>query len=481
MSDLLYPDLCILGGGAAGAALAVRAANCGLSVVLVEKGSIGGTKLSVHAPGHALIAASRKISEVRAAGRFGIDVGEPRIDFERIQRQKAAVVEALAANETRARLEALNVEVVSAPGRFVGRHRLDAGKIEIEARHFVIATGAPIKVPPIRGMDLIRPLTYASLCSLISLPLHLVVLGNDGLGLALAQAFRRFGAEVTVIAETRAFAFADDELSDPVRTELAREGIVLYEGVTVSRVEPNGEGVRVFLSGASAGTAAETEPLEGSHLLLASAGAPLVEGLGLAAAGIRYDARGIVVDNNLRTTNRRIYAIGGVVSGLHPGVAAESQAGCVLNSLLGTPASSAPIAVRAVMTEPEITVAGLSESDARARFGVIRVLRWPFSETDGARYLRATGGHVKIITTGQGVIVGAGIVGSAAGELISLCALAISNHMTIADLRSMMVPYPVLADALSRAAATYRPDSGRASLLGKHLFRRLCRLGSEMS
>lgn len=476
MSELLQPDLCILGGGAAGATLAAEAAARGLSVVLVEKRDIGGAKRAVQAPAHALLETARFLGVIGKAERYGIELGAPQVSFARVQARNAALVAAVARNETEARLEALNVKIIRARGQFGARDRLDAGGFEIMAGHFVVATGAVMKPPAVRGFDLIRPLTYASLCALKSVPPHLIVLGDDPFGLALAQAFRRFGAKVTILSETKIFGGVDDELAAPVRAQFEREGIAVHEGVTLSHVEPEGEGLRFVLAGASAGESRDTMVFEATHLVSALGVSPVVEGLGLAAADVHYDARGIVVDHAPRTSNRRVFAIGAVVRGARPSLSAESEAARVLGALFGRKGALAAPAADVIATDPEIAVAGLSEAEALARFAEIRVLRWPFSETDAAHFQRSKSGHVKILTTADGTIVGAGIAGSGARELINLCSLAISTGMTAAELSSVMLPYPVLSDAPRRAAGGFRPG-GRVGTWLRQGLRQLCRVG----
>jgi pyruvate/2-oxoglutarate dehydrogenase complex dihydrolipoamide dehydrogenase (E3) component len=476
MSELLQPDLCILGGGAAGATLAVEAAARGLSVVLVEKREIGGTKHAVRTPAHALLETSRFLGMIGKAERFGIELAPPQVNFARVQARNAVLLTALAHNETEARLEALNVRIIRARGQFGARDRLDAGGFEIKAGHFVVATGATAKLPSVRGFDLIRPLTYSSLCALKAVPPHLIVLGDDPFGLALAQAFRRFGAKVTILSETKIFGGVDDELAVPVRAQFEREGIAVHEGVTLSHVEPAGEGLRFVLAGASAGESHDTMVFEATHLVPAFGGSPVVEGLGLAAAEVQYDARGIVVEHAPRTSNRKVFAIGAVVRGARPSLSAESEAAYVLAALFGHKGACAMPAVDFVATDPEIAVVGLSEAEARARYAKIRILRWPFSETDAGHFQRSKCGHVKIVTTADGTIVGAGIAGSGAGELINLCSLAISKGMTAAELASTMLPYPVLSDAPRRAAGSFRPGRRVGTWLRQSV-RQLCRVG----
>lgn len=476
MSETLQPDLCILGGGAAGATLAAEAAARGLSVVLVEKREIGGSTLAVREPAHALLETSRFLGSIGKAERYGIELAAPQVSFARVQAQNAALVAALARNETEARLEALNVRIIRARGQFGARDRLDAGGFEIKAGHFVIATGAAMKPPAVRGFDLIRPLTYASLCALKAVPPHLIVLGDDPFGLALAQAFHRFGAKVTILSETRIFGSVDDELAAPVRAQFEREGIAVHEGVTLSHVEPDGEGLRLVLAGASAGESRDKMVFEATHLVSALGLSPVVEGLGLAAAGVSYDARGIVVDRAPRTSNRKVFAIGAVVRGARPSLSAQSEAARVLGALIGHKGTLDAPTVELVATDPKIAIAGLSEAEARARFAKIRVLRWPFSETDAAHFQHSKSGHIKIVTTADGMIIGAGIAGSGAGELINLCSLAISKAMTATELASIMLPYPVLSDAPRRAAGDFRP-AGRVGAWLRQSLRQLCRVG----
>lgn len=466
MSDILQPDLCIVGGGASGLALAAGASSRELSVVLVEKGEIGGDRLAQAIPSHALLAASRFAASLRAGKHFGIDVDAPRIDFAQVRAHIAAIAAELAPNYSLARLEAMNVKVIRAPGRFTRADTLDAGGTTIKARHFVIATGASAKPLAIPGLDLIRPLTYTSLCRLEAPPRRLIVIGADPHGAALAQGLRRLGGEVVMLAPTKLFALEDEEFVAPVREELARDGVVIHEYAKILKVEPQGDGIGVIIARATSEAKTEKETIEGSHILIAAGEAPLVEGLGLAAAGVRYDATGIQVNADMRTRNRRIYAIGAVVRDARSAGAAEYHASAVLRHLLRPRFELSiwrrrrPAIARVILTDPEIAVTGLSETEARERRRHIRVLRWPFSETDRARIAHASAGHVKLITSPGGRVLGAGIVGPAAGELINLCTLAISRGMTATDLASMMVPYPTLADAPRRAAMTVREWDG---------------------
>ncbi|HUZ92057.1 MAG TPA: NAD(P)/FAD-dependent oxidoreductase [Methylocella sp.] len=452
MSADLKADLCVVGGGAGGVSLALGAAAGGLSVVLIEKAALGGRRLTHTVPRHALLAVSRASAASRAAVDFGAAPGEPPIDFARGREHIASVVAAIAPNYAQARLEAMNVKVIRAAGRFTRPDTCEAGGRKIIARRFVVATGAIGKAPPIPGLDLVRPLDSASLCTLDRPPRCLIVIGADPDGLALAQAMRRFGCVVIVIADTKVFALDDDELTAPVRAAFARDGIVLHEGARISRIEPRADGVRVFIV-----TAGQEKPITGSHLLIAAGRLPVVEGLGLAEARVRYNKNGIETGTGFTTSNRRIHAIGAVIRGAQHDGAAEQHAGLVLRAVLGLPGGRMrrPAAARVVLTCPPIAVTGLSEAQARAAYRHIHVLRWPFPETERARIEHHSGGHIKLLASRRGAILGAGIVGVGAEELINLCTLAISTGMTASDIASIMVTYPALTDAVRRAGMTF--------------------------
>ncbi|MGH6842481.1 MAG: dihydrolipoyl dehydrogenase family protein [Methylocella sp.] len=455
----LRPDLCIIGGGPGGLSLALGAAARGRSVVLVEKAALGGRRLTDAIPRHALLAAGRAATAARGAGGSGLADGAPHIHFARVRQHAAAAIAAIAPNYTRARLEAMNVKVIRAAGRFTRPDTCEAGGEKIKARRFAVATGSAEKILPIPGFDLVRPLDCAALCALEHPPRCLIVIGADPEGLALAQALCRLGGEVIVLAEGEIFAAEDEELAAPVRAAFARDGVAVHENARISRIEPHGDGVRVFVS------ARHEKPIAGSHVLVAAGRAPAVEGLGLAAAKVRYNESGIETDASFTTSNRRIHAIGAVTRSARQGGGAEQHASVVLRTILGLPGARArrQVAARVILTSPAMATAGLPEAQARAAHRDIRVLRWPFAETDHAGIEHRRGGHVKLVTSRSGTLLGAGIVGPGAEELINLFTLAIAKGMTAGDLATLMIPYSALTDAARRAAMTFRDSRLEAS------------------
>jgi pyruvate/2-oxoglutarate dehydrogenase complex dihydrolipoamide dehydrogenase (E3) component len=278
------------------------------------------------------------------------------------------------------------------------------------------------------------------------------VIGAGPIGLELAQAFRRLGAEVTVLEAAQPLAKDDPECAQVVLDQLIREGITLRTGVKVVRIEKAGTKVRAVLE-----TAAGEQGLDGSHLLVATGRRPNVEGLGLEAAGIRHEKRGIVVNGGLVTSNRKVFAIGDVVGAAQFTHVANYHAGIVIRrALFRLPTKvDEDVIPWVTYTDPELAHVGLTEATARKRYRTIRVLRAPFHDNDRAQTERALRGHIKVITTKRGVIIGATIVGPHAGELITMWTLAIQQGLNIRAVAGLIVPYPTLSETGKRAAISY--------------------------
>jgi pyruvate/2-oxoglutarate dehydrogenase complex dihydrolipoamide dehydrogenase (E3) component len=296
-------------------------------------------------------------------------------------------------------------------------------------------------------------LTNETLFRFKETPRHLVVIVGGPVGIEMAQAFRRLGSEVTVIEAARALGKDDPDLAAVVLDRLRSEGVEIIENARVTAVEPQGaSGVRVLHEGGEG-----SGRIDSSTLLLAAGRMPNVEGLGLEKAGIAHGEHGITVGANLRTTNRRVYAIGDVVGGLQFTHVAGYHAGLVVQQILfRIPARvNRDVIPWAIYTDPPLAHVGLAEEEARRRHRSVRVLRRPYAENDRAQAERRTEGLVKIVTNRRGRILGTSIVGADADEMINIWALAVSKRMTVADIRSYVAPYPTLAEIGKRAALTY--------------------------
>ncbi|HMQ56935.1 MAG TPA: FAD-dependent oxidoreductase, partial [Rhizobiaceae bacterium] len=323
----------------------------------------------------------------------------------------------------------------------------------IRARRFVVATGSAAFIPPIPGLAETPYLTNETIFEETRKPQRLIVIGGGPIGMEMAQAHRRLGSEVVVLEGLKALGKDDPELAAIVLDRTRADGIDLREGAKVTRVEARGKaGVRVHVE-----TAEGEEAVDGTHLLVAVGRTPNVNGLDLEKAGIVFDRKGIKVDGALRTTNRRVFAIGDVAGSLQFTHVAGYHAGLVVQTILfrlpGKPDIS--IIPWATYTDPELAHVGLTEAAAREKHRDVTVLRWPFAENDRAQAERKTAGLIKVTTDRKGRILGASIVGANAGELINLWALAVAKKMKIGDVRGFVPPYPTLGEVSKRAATSY--------------------------
>ncbi|MBN9538533.1 MAG: FAD-dependent oxidoreductase [Reyranella sp.] len=451
MNRHLTPDVCVVGGGSAGLVVAAGAAQLGLDTVLIERAEMGGDCLNFGCvPSKALIAAAKAAQAQRSGAAFGIAPVEPQIDFARVMDHVTETIAAIAPNDSVERFEKLGVRVLQEEARFVGRTELQAGPHRIRSKRIVLATGSRPTLPPIAGLAETPHFTNETIFANRTLPTHLLVIGGGPIGIEMAQAFRRLGAQVTVLEAATLLAKDDPELAALVVARLRAEGVDLREGAKIERVERTLAGVAALLS--------DGTRIAGSHLLVAAGRSPTVEGLDLEKAAIAYTRHGITVNAALRTSNRHVWAIGdcnGLYAFTH--MAGYEASLFIRGALFRAPAKLDPAIVPwATYSDPELAQVGLGEREARQKHGDgIRVLRWSFAENDRAHTERATEGLVKAITNARGRILGATIVGPQAGELIQPWCLAISRRLKISALASFVPPYPTLGEAGKRAAGSY--------------------------
>ena len=452
--NVIDADIAIIGGGSGGLSVAAGAAQMGAKVVLVEKGKMGGDCLNTGCvPSKALLAAGHAAQAVRDSGRFGVNGHEPDVDFAKVRDHVQGVIASIAPHDSVERFESLGVQVIQAAGRFTGPRTLEANGHTVRARRFVIATGSSPAAPPIEGLADVPYLTNETIFELNERPAHLIVLGGGPIGIEMAQAHRRLGARVTVVEAFSIMAKDDPEAVEVVRRRLIAEGLDLREGVRVTGVARENNGFAIVIENPN-GTA---ETIVGSHLLVAAGRRPNVEGLGLVAAEVAYSRKGIEVDARLRTSNKRIFAIGDVAGGYQFTHMAGYHAGIVIrNALFKLPAKVKYHAVPWVTySDPELAHVGLDEGTARDRHGAVRAVTWPFADNDRARAERETEGFVKVVVDPKGRVLGATIVGRHAGELILPWVLAVEKGMKIGAVAGVIAPYPTLGEASKRVAGSY--------------------------
>ncbi|MFK5978009.1 MAG: FAD-dependent oxidoreductase [Rhizobiaceae bacterium] len=455
MTETLTPDICVIGAGSGGLTVAAAAASFGVSVVLIEKGKMGGDCLNYGCvPSKALLAAGKHAQSMRDAATFGVSFsGDIKIDHRKVNKHVQDVIASIAPNDSVERFTALGVKVIEAAARFTDPKTVVAGGFEVRARRFVVATGSSAFVPPIPGLADVDYFTNESLFENTRKLGHLVIIGGGPIGLEMAQAHRRLGSTVTVLEGLKALGKDDPDLAAVVLDNLRDEGVAIREGAMVSSVEKRGKaGIRVTIS-----VDGKDETLDGTHLLVAVGRAVNVEGLGLDKAGIKFDRTGIKVSDTLRSSNKRVYAIGDVAGGLQFTHVAGYHAGLVLRAILFRKKAVVDenIIPWVTYTDPELAHVGLNEENAAKSHKKISILRWPYHENDRAQAERMTKGFIKIITNKKGKILGVSIAGANAGEMINMWALAVSKGLTVRDVSGYVAPYPTMSEIGKRAATSY--------------------------
>ncbi len=447
-------DICVIGAGAGGLSVAVGAARMGASVVLIERGAMGGDCLNFGCvPSKALIAAAQACAQADRADRFGLDrAALASGDMAGLRDHVRGVIGAIAPQDSEARLRGLGIRVIRAEARFTDALTVSAGEERIRARRFVVATGSAPLVPPIPGLDSVPYFTNETLFENAERPDHLIVVGGGPIGLEMAQAYRRLGAEVTVVEMLTILSREDPEVVEVLRGLLGGAGIRLLEGWRVEAASGGPGAISVRLAQGE-----EVLELDGSHLLIAAGRRPHLDALDLAAAGIEAHAGGIALDRRLRTSNKRVYAVGDAAGGPQFTHVAGYHAGIVLrNALFRLPAKvDHRLVPRVTFTDPELAHVGWSEAEARTGGREVRVLRWSFAENDRAQTERATDGLVKVVVDKRGRILGATLLGLRAGELLQPWILAMSNGLKIAKMAAVMAPYPTLGEVNKRVAGSF--------------------------
>ncbi|MDO9712013.1 dihydrolipoyl dehydrogenase family protein [Paracraurococcus lichenis] len=454
-------DVAVIGAGAAGLSVAAIGSGLGLRVALIERGRMGGDCLNYGCvPSKALLAAAHAAAEARRAGRLGIRLPEPEVDWAAVRAHVRGAIDRIAPNDSAARYRGMGVEVVEATARFTAPDEIEAGGRRLTFRRAVIAAGSAAVVPEIPGLGAVPFLTNETLFDLEERPAHLLILGGGPIGLEMAQAHAWLGCRVTVIeAAPRVAVREDEELADGVRAALAADGVAFREGAKLLRLEP-GTGADRVVAVLDGG-----ERIAGSHLLLAVGRAPRLEGLGLEAAGIEAGPRGIRTRPDLRSvSNRRVWAVGDIadpegigprafthVAGQHAGVLVRAM----LFRLPGTRVDYAALP-RVTYTDPELAQVGLTEEEARAAGHTdLRIQRWPLSENDRAIAEGRAEGLVKLVATPGGRLLGAGILAPRAGDMAGLYGLMIGRRLPLSALASMVLPYPTLSEGGKRAAGDF--------------------------
>lgn len=446
-------DLCVVGAGSGGLSVAAGAQQMGANVVLFEAGEMGGDCLNYGCvPSKSLLMAGKTAQAMRRAERFGITPVEPALDAVKVRDHVKSVIGAIAPHDSQERFESFGVTVIREFARFTGPNTVEADGVKVQAKRIIVATGSSAFVPPITGINDVPYLTNETVFDLGEVPEHLIIIGGGPIGAELAQAHRGLGAKVTVVEALSLMPKDDAEAVEIVRRHLIADGVSLKEGAKVTAVHKTDAGIAVDIDKDGA-----AETLTGSHLLVAAGRAPNLQGLDLDKAGIRYSPKGIEVDARLRTSNKKVFAIGDCAGGFQFTHVAGYHASVLIKKVLFWLPSKVDYTALpwVTFTEPELAQVGHSEQTARDAGLDFQILRWSFAENDRAQAERQTDGFVKVIITPKGAVLGATIVGPHAGELIQTWALAITQKIKIGAIASMIAPYPTFGEVNKRAAGSF--------------------------
>ncbi len=450
-------NLVVIGAGTAGLVIAAGAAGLGAKVALVERELMGGDCLNFGCvPSKAIIRAARAAAEVRDAARFGIRVPDGvRVDFGAVMERMRRLRADLSANDSAARFAGLGVDVFIGDARFSARDTVVVGEAMLRFRRAAIATGARAAELPIAGLKEAGYLTNETIFSLTELPARIAVIGGGPIGCELAQALRRFGAAVTIIeVAPRILIREDRDAAVRIVRALARDGIGVQTGANILSVERRGgeKLIRFECGGATAELAVD-------EIVVGVGRVPAVAGLNLEAAGVAYDPlAGVTVDDYLRSSNRQIYAAGDVCSQYKFTHLADAMARIVIRNALfyGRARVSGLTIPWCTYTDPEVAQVGMSEAEAEARGIAIRTFVQELGAVDRAILDGATDGFVKVhVAAASDRIVGATMVASHAGEMISEITLAIAKGIGLGAIADVIHPYPTQAEALRKLGDQY--------------------------
>ena len=446
----LKADLLIIGAGSGGLSVAAGAVQMGASVILLEGHKMGGDCLNFGCvPSKALIASGKAAYAQSHASVYGVADVTPKVDYAATKDHVADVIGQLAPVDSQERFEGMGVRVIREYGRFISPKEVQAGEYVISARRIVISTGSSPFVPPIPGLENVPYETNETIFELREKPKHLLVIGGGPIGMEMAQAHRRLGCEVTVIEGIKALGNDDPELAAVVLARFAAEGIEIAEDAMAAKIRGKVGAIEVEVK--------DGRVFKGTHLLMAVGRKANIDKLDAEKAGIETTRRGIKVDAGMRSTNRRVYAIGDVAGGLQFTHMAGYHAGLIIRSaLLGLPAKERTSHIPwATYTDPELAHVGLTEEAARKEHGGnLEVVRFPYSHNDRAIAERKTEGLIKVMVV-RGRPVGASIAGVQAGEMINLWAFILANNLKMKHIANMVAPYPTLGEINKRVAGAY--------------------------
>lgn len=449
-------DVVVVGGGTAGLVSAMGAAGLGARVAIVERHRLGGDCLITGCvPSKAILRTARAVGEVRRSGGLGIRAAGMEVNFPEVMARMRRRRAGLAMNDSAERLTGAGIDVFFGDASFISAREIAVGAATLRFTRAVIATGSRPSAPPIEGLSSTPYLTSETIFELTERPDRLLVIGGGPIGCELSQAFARLGSRVTLFDQAPRLLPNDDaEAAHVVHGALARDGVHIELGATITRITRRGGDMVVAFRRS---LDSRHEDAAGDRLLVATGRTPNVDGLHLARAGIEAGPRGVVVDDRLRTSNRRVFAAGDVCSRFHFTHIADATARIVVQNALffGRRKASALMVPWCTYTDPEVAHVGLSAEDADTRRPAVQTISVPLSEVDRAVLDDEIEGFVRVHHE-SGRLLGCTIVAARAGEMIGAVSYAMARGATMNDFASTVYPYPTQSEALRKAGDAYR-------------------------
>jgi len=428
------------------------AMQLGARVAIVEKNRMGGDCTWYGCvPSKTLLKVAKVVHTIRSADRFGLESIDPNVDMKKVMGHVRSVIDNVYQHESPDALRADGIGIFIGDCRFLDTHTIAVDDVFISSKRFLIATGAHPFIPPVAGLDTVEYLTYESIWDIERTIEHLIVVGGGPIGCELAQAFRRLGSRVSIVEGGSRLLPRDDSSASSVIAEVFQsEGITLYLNAMAERIWQYRDGTHLV---------AGVNELIGDSMLISIGRRPNVDGLDLEKAGVKFSGAGIEVDDHLRTSQSHIYAAGDCIGGYQFTHYAGWQAFmAVRNALL--PGATKGISERVpwtTFTDPEVAHIGLTEEQARDKFGdAVMTCDWPMERVDRARAEGDTRGFIKLVHKKDGTVLGTTIVAGRAGEMIHEWVLALEYGLKIGDIAQAIHVYPTYSTASIQAAADIR-------------------------
>jgi mercuric reductase len=457
-------DLLIIGSGGAAFSAAIKAVEHGARVAMIERGTVGGTCVNIGCVPSKTMLRAGEINHLASRNPFdGLNTNAGSVDLASLVEQKNVLVDDMRYKKYEGLIDDYGFELIRGEAKFVDEKTVEVNGREITAQSFLIATGASPLIPNIQGLKEVEYLTSTSALQLKEVPKRLAVIGSGYIAMELGQLFHNLGAHVTLMQRSqRLLKEYDPEISDAVTNFITEQGMELITGAAYERVEESNGVKRIHIE-----VNGEKRVVEADQLLIAAGRRPNTDNLNAEAAGVKIGKRAeVIVGDDLRTSNPRVFAAGDVTMGPQFVYVAAYEGGIVADNAVGGLNRKADLsAVPGVtFTNPSIASVGLTEEQAKEKGYKVKTSVLPLDAVPRAIVNRETTGVFKLIAEEESLkILGVHVVSENAGDVIYAATLAVKFGLTVQDLRESLAPYLTMAEGLKLAALTFDKDVSKLS------------------